>query len=87
MPQDIPPFGRAAGNPIRLLGLNVVAIERAGFPTMVREALHHAYRLLFNSRMSRAEALEELEETAVTVPEVAELMAFLEHSERGVATV
>lgn len=84
VPQDIPPYVKAVGNPIALFGLNTVGLERAGFAPEVRRALKHAYRLLFNSPLPRAEAVAALEEDAHRWPEVARLVAFVTAARRGV---
>ena len=84
VPQDIPPFTRAAGNPLRLVGINTVGLTRSGAGRQTVDALQHAYRLLFNSRLRRAEAIERLRAEAARVPEVAHLLAFVGASERGV---
>ena len=83
VPQDIPPFTRAAGNPLRLVGINTVGLTRAGAARETLEALQHAYRLLFNSHLRRSEAIERLR-AAARIPEVARLLGFVGESERGV---
>lgn len=85
VPQDIPPYVTAVGNPVALFGLNTVGLERAGFSPGTMTALKHAYRLLFNSDRRRAEALAELADSARTVPEVARLVEFLTRSRRGIS--
>jgi UDP-N-acetylglucosamine acyltransferase len=85
VPQDIPPFSRAAGNPLRLYGINVVGLVRAGFDADARRALQHAFRLLFNSRLRVSEAIERLRLEGPDIPEVDQLLEFVESSERGVA--
>lgn len=84
VPQDVPPYARAAGNPLRLYGINTVGLTRAGFAPQVRRALKHAYRLLFNSELSTLDAVETLQREAEHVPEVMRLLAFVTASERGV---
>ncbi|UCG85160.1 MAG: acyl-ACP--UDP-N-acetylglucosamine O-acyltransferase [Gemmatimonadota bacterium] len=84
LPQDVPPYSRAAGNPFRLYGINTIGLTRAGFSPEVRLALKHAYRLLFNSDMTMAQAIDRLREEAAEVPEVLRLVEFVAHSERGV---
>ncbi len=84
LPQDIPPYVKAVGNPVRLFGLNTVGLTRAGFPSATVAALKHAYRLLFNSDRPRPEAIAALEESALRVPEVARLLAFVAQARRGV---
>jgi UDP-N-acetylglucosamine acyltransferase len=84
IPQDIPPYVKAVGNPVELFGLNTVGLERAGFAPELRRALKHAYRLLFNSTLPRAEAVASLTEDAARWPEVARLVAFVSSAKRGV---
>ncbi|MBK7348730.1 MAG: acyl-ACP--UDP-N-acetylglucosamine O-acyltransferase [Gemmatimonadetes bacterium] len=84
LPQDIPPYVTAVGNPVRLFGLNTVGLTRAGFPAATLTALKHAYRLLFNSDRPRREAMAELADSAARVPEVARLLAFVAGTRRGV---
>lgn len=84
LPQDVPPFTRAAGNPYRLYGINTLGLTRAGFDAATRLALKHAYRLLFNSNLMRAEAVEQLRGENPDCPEVFELIDFVLESERGV---
>lgn len=82
--QDIPPYLKAVGNPAGLFGLNTVGLERAGFPPDTIRALKHAYRLLFNSSMPRAEAVAALQPDAERFPEVRRLLDFIAASGRGV---
>jgi UDP-N-acetylglucosamine acyltransferase len=84
LPQDVPPFTRAAGNPYKLYGINTLGLTRAGFDEKKRAALKHAYRLLFNSNIARADAVRRLREENSDVPEVLELVDFVLGSERGV---
>jgi UDP-N-acetylglucosamine acyltransferase len=84
LPQDVPPYTRAAGNPYRLCGINTIGLTRAGFSPEVRLALKHAYRLLFNSDLPRSQAIEGLQREANTLPEVMRLLDFVSASERGV---
>lgn len=82
--QDIPPFTVAAGQPLRLYGVNTAGLRRAGVDPGVRLALKHAYRLLFNSSLPRNLALERVRHESGHVAEVAHLIEFLCASQRGV---
>lgn len=82
--QDIPPYLKAVGSPMKLFGLNTVGLQRAGFPEETLVALKHAYRLLFNSTMPRAEAIAELLAMPSPAPEVRRLLDFVTTARRGV---
>lgn len=84
VPKDVPPYTRAAGNPLRLYGLNTVGLERHGLSAEVRRQLKKAYRVLFNSHLNLGQAIEELRSMGVAIEEVERLIAFIETSERGV---
>jgi UDP-N-acetylglucosamine acyltransferase len=84
VPQDVPPYTRAAGTPLKLYGINTIGLTRAGFPPAVRGALKHAYRLLFNSDLTTTEAVERLRRDPEVVDEVAHLVEFVARTERGV---
>ncbi len=86
LPQDVPPYSRAAGNPLKLYGINTIGLTRAGFSPEVRLALKHAYRLLFNSDLTTARAAELLRAESADIPEVMRLVEFVVESERGVLT-
>jgi UDP-N-acetylglucosamine acyltransferase len=84
LPRDVPPYTVAAGNPYRLYGINTTGLTRAGFDPEVRLALKQAYRLLFNSDLTRGQAIEQLQADMIGTPEVARMVDFVVSSERGV---
>jgi UDP-N-acetylglucosamine acyltransferase len=86
VPQDVPPYCRAAGNPPRLYGLNTVGLERRGLSDEVRRALKQAYRLLFQGSENLSAALDRADREVPGIPEVKHLIAFVRSSERGVTT-
>jgi len=82
--KDIPPFLKAVGNPVKLYGLNSIGLQRNGFPDEVVRELKRAYRLFFRSDLNRTQAMQRAETDLEQFPEVAELVRFVEASERGV---
>ena len=84
MPQDVPPYCRVAGNPLKPYGLNSVGLERRGFSPEVRKALKHAYRLIFQSKLTVSQGLERADAEVDGIPEVRHLLAFIRASERGI---
>lgn len=85
IPKDVPPYVRAAGNPLKLYGLNTVGLERRGFTKAARLELKRAYRILFNSELNISQAIGELRAREDVTPEVEHLISFIEASERGVS--
>lgn len=83
--KDVPPFVKAVGSPMRLYGLNTVGLQRSGFSDETIRALKQAYRLLFRSELNVGQAVEQLGPELMASPEVQELVAFVQASERGVA--
>jgi len=83
--KDVAPYMRAAGNPIKMYGLNSVGLDRRGFSKETQFELKRAYRLLFNSNLNMSQAIAELRSQGVTCEEVKRLIAFIEGSERGVS--
>jgi UDP-N-acetylglucosamine acyltransferase len=82
--KDIPPFLKAVGNPVKLYGLNTVGLQRSGMDDATIRELKRAYRLLFRSDLNVTQAIEQAQTELEPLPEVKELLRFVEASERGV---
>jgi len=82
--KDVPPFVKAAGDPLRLLGLNTVGLQRRGFSEEDRVALRKAYRALFQAKLNLSDALAQARTTLDANPFVEQMLQFIESSERGV---
>jgi UDP-N-acetylglucosamine acyltransferase len=82
--KDIPPFLKAVGNPVKLYGLNTVGLQRSGMDEATVRELKRAYRLLFRSDLNVTQAIERAQNEIDPLPEVRELIRFVEESERGV---
>jgi UDP-N-acetylglucosamine acyltransferase len=83
VPKDVPPFMIAAGDRAKLYGLNVVGLERRGFPKDEISELKKAYRIIFRSSLPLKTSLKIVREE-LTGPNVNELLAFIESSRRGI---
>ena len=82
--QDVPPYTKAAGNPVHLYGLNSVGLQRAGFSPELKLALKRAYRLVFNSDLTVSQGIARARAELPQVPEVETFLQFIEASQRGV---
>lgn len=84
--QDIPPFCLAHGDHARLIGLNRVGLERAGFSSELQRVLKRAFRTLFGPKGTLSVRLAMLEHSC-SAPECEELVRFVQGSSRGIASV
>ena len=80
----MPPYTKAAGNPVHLYGLNSVGLQRAGFTPELKLALKRAYRLVFNSDLTVSQGIARARIELPQVPEVETFLRFIEASQRGV---
>lgn len=84
VPQDVPPFVRAVGNPLKLFGLNSVGLRRSGFEEETLRELKRAYRLCFRSDLNLSQGVERARIEVDQLPEVDQFLSFIEASQRGV---
>lgn len=82
--KDIPPYVIAAGDRARLHGLNNVGLKRHGFSKESLLSLKRAYRILFRIGLTLNEAIERISAELEQVPEVMNLVKFIQSSSRGV---
>jgi UDP-N-acetylglucosamine acyltransferase len=81
--QDVPPFCNATGDRAQLYGLNLLGLKRRGFGPDAVNALKRAYRIVFQSQLKLAEAVERAR-AELSGAEVERFLAFITASERGV---
>ncbi|HUO04857.1 MAG TPA: acyl-ACP--UDP-N-acetylglucosamine O-acyltransferase [Candidatus Binataceae bacterium] len=82
--RDIPPFCVLDGKHT-LHTINLVGLRRAGFSTAAIRSVRRAFAELFGTRKNLRLALERLDKSRPLSPEVAEMVAFIRASKRGVA--
>jgi UDP-N-acetylglucosamine acyltransferase len=81
---DVPPYCIANGDRAKLVGLNLVGLERRGFDAGRVGPLKRAYRLLFQSKLLARDAVERVRAELAPSDEAQRLAAFVAASERGV---
>lgn len=88
VPKDVPPFVRAAGEPLVFAGLNSVGLRRRGFSREAIDALDTAYGILYNAGLNVSQAVERIKADASLTgfPEVQQVLAFIAQSKRGIIT-
>ncbi|RMG29201.1 MAG: acyl-ACP--UDP-N-acetylglucosamine O-acyltransferase [Gammaproteobacteria bacterium] len=81
--RDVPPYVMVGGHPAQPHGLNTEGLRRRGFSEETIRQLKLAYRTLYRDGLSLEEAIERLRIQAETIPEVREMVTFLERRRRG----
>ena len=81
---DLPPYATCDGHPARFYGLNLVGLKRAGVSVEAVRHLKSAYRIYFQSGLSKQHALEEIKKSVPACPQVDDVVAFISSSKRGV---
>lgn len=81
--QDVAPYVKTAGSPPRNAGINSIGLDRRGTSKTVIEALERAYRLMFRSQLTVADAVARIRESLPGVAEVEHFARFAETSARG----
>jgi UDP-N-acetylglucosamine acyltransferase len=81
--KDIPPFILQQGYNT-VTGLNIVALRRAGFSASTIAALREAFRILYKEGRPQGAALSRIEADLGSVPEVAEMVSFIQESTLGI---
>ncbi len=82
--QDIIPYALTASEPTRVVGINVVGLQRRGFTAETRAALKRAYQIIYREDLNKGQAVEKLKAELAGVAEVRDIIDFLETSDRGI---
>lgn len=82
--QDVVPYTIVDGHPAKVVGLNNVGISRAGIPLDSRRLIKKAYKILYRSGLSLAEAIAVIEQEVDSCEEVEHFLRFLRNAERGI---
>jgi UDP-N-acetylglucosamine acyltransferase len=85
VPQDVAPFVRAAGYPLKPIGLNAIGLARRGFPPERIAELKRAYRILFRSDLRLEDAAARMRAEIPSSPEIEHFIRFALESRRGLA--
>jgi UDP-N-acetylglucosamine acyltransferase len=75
--RDVIPYGQAVGDRARLVGLNIVGLQRRGFSREQIQGLRTAYQMLFSEGGTLAERVEEVARQYPDVEPVSDIVAFI----------
>ncbi|MCA1751150.1 MAG: acyl-ACP--UDP-N-acetylglucosamine O-acyltransferase [Cryomorphaceae bacterium] len=82
--KDVPPFVKAAREPLAYVGVNTVGLRRRGFSEEAVHLIEDMYRIIYVQNTNITKALSIVEETVPDIPERAEILDFIRKSSKGV---
>lgn len=82
--QDVPPFMIADGNPAEIRGVNLVGLERNGFPAESVKLIKEAFRLIYRSKYNTRQAIDAIGKELPVTEEISQIVEFIEQTQRGI---
>ena len=82
--QDIPPYIKAMGEPLRYAGINSIGLLRNNFDQDIISSIKKAYRIIYRSEYNFSQALEHIRNSLSTNEEINNIINFIKNSSRGI---
>ncbi len=82
--KDIPPYVKAAREPIAFAGVNSIGLRRRNFSNDVIREIQDTYRYLYLSSMNVSDAIERIEAELPATKERDGIILFVRNSKRGI---
>lgn len=82
--KDVPPFVKAARNPLSFVGANFIGLRRRGFTSEKISEIQEIFRVLFQSGYGYGRACDIVEDNFPPTPERDMIIEFMRSSKRGV---
>lgn len=82
--KDALPFALTVGNRAACHGINFTGLKRRAYAQKTIRCLHRAFHLLLAANLNTTQAVEAIRREVELLPEIIELLTFIETSKRGV---
>lgn len=82
--KDVPPFVKAAREPLSYVGINSIGLRRRGFESEKIREIQNIYRILYQKNYNNSQAAEIIEAEMTATPERDEILQFIRDSQRGI---
>ncbi|MFI3299767.1 MAG: acyl-ACP--UDP-N-acetylglucosamine O-acyltransferase [Rikenellaceae bacterium] len=82
--RDVPPYVRAAREPVSFVGINSIGLRRRGFSNEAITEIQDIYRILFQSNLAVSSAVSRIEEEFAVSEYRDTILDFIRNSKRGV---
>ena len=82
--KDVPPFVKAAREPLSYIGINSIGLRRREFNEEKINEIQDIYRILFQKKNNNSQAILKIEAELKSTPERDEIVSFIKNSGRGI---
>ena len=82
--KDVPPYVKAAREPLSFVGINSIGLRRRGFKDKKIQEIQNVYRILFQSNKNTTQAISKIEAELPVSPERDAILSFIQNSGRGI---
>ena len=82
--KDVPPYVKAAREPLSYVGINSVGLRRRGFTSEKITEIQNIYRILYQKKYNNTQAADIIEAEMIASPERDEILQFVKNSKRGI---
>ena len=82
--KDIPPYVKAAREPLSFIGINSIGLRRRGFTEEKITEIQDIYRILFQKNNNTSQAIIKIETELKSSRERDEITSFVRNSGRGI---
>ncbi|QWX85344.1 acyl-ACP--UDP-N-acetylglucosamine O-acyltransferase [Cellulophaga sp. HaHaR_3_176] len=82
--KDVPPYVKAAREPLSYVGINSVGLRRRGFISDKIREIQNIYRILYQKNYNNTQAVQIIEAEMEATPERDEILQFIRDSQRGI---
>ncbi len=82
--KDVPPFVKAAREPLSYVGINSIGLRRRGFIADKIREIQNIYRILYQGNYNNSQAVQIIEAEMEATPERDEILQFIRDSQRGI---
>jgi UDP-N-acetylglucosamine acyltransferase len=82
--KSVPPYVKAAREPLSYVGVNTVGLSRRGFSPEIIAQIEDIYRILYVKGVNMLNALKAIEAEVPDSPEKAHIIKFIQEAENGI---
>lgn len=82
--KDVPPYTKAAREPLSYVGINSIGLRRRGFTSDQINLIQNVYRIIYLKGLNVSQAVNLIEADVPATPERDEILRFIDNSSRGI---